>query len=47
MAYQCVKCGQFCNQEEIRKGCECGGRVFLYVRGEAQTEELIVSIEDN
>lgn len=34
MAHQCVRCSKTLenNAPELVKGCECGGRVFLFVR---------------
>ena len=40
MPHQCVRCGKFYDDgsKEILKGCECGGRLFFFVKQEKLEE---------
>ena len=41
MPHQCVRCNTFYKDgaEEILKGCECGGKLFFYIRKEKEEIE--------
>jgi len=45
MPHQCVRCSRMYEDgaQEILKGCECGGKLFLYIKQEKleQTQKLL------
>lgn len=40
MPHQCVRCGKIHKEgsKEILKGCECGGKLFFFIKKEKQQE---------
>ena len=50
MPHQCVRCGTIYSDgsSQILSGCECGSKLFFYVRKEkvAQAEEITVQLSD-
>lgn len=51
MPHQCVRCGTFYDDGsgEILKGCNCGGKLFFYIKKEklAKAKEFITNIKLN
>lgn len=47
MPHQCVRCNKFYNDGavEILKGCDCGGRLFFYIKKQ-KMEEAKKEVED-